>query len=107
MTLSSQYIEARNGGYFAAGSRIPLDVIVMAFRRGKSPEMILNDFPSIGSLAKVYGVITFILEHPSEIEDYLKDQERTFEEFKARNPWPPELIERFERARAEKITRSS
>ncbi len=101
MMPESRYIETRNGGYFAKGSRIPLDVIVVAFRRGKSPETIFNDYPWIGSLAKVYGVITFILEHPAVIEEYMKDQERVFEEFKASHPWPPELLERMERGRAE------
>ena len=89
MIPTSPYIEARNGGYFAQGSRIPLDVVVVAFRNGESPETIFNDYPSIGSLAKVYGIITFILEHPAEIEDYMKDQERVFEEFKASHPWQP------------------
>ena len=51
-------------------------------------------YPSIGSLANVYGTITFILEHPKEVEAYLEDQERIFEEFKARHPMPADMIER-------------
>jgi hypothetical protein len=35
-----------------------------------------------GSLAKIYGVITFILEHPERIAAYLRDQERLWEELK-------------------------
>lgn len=101
MMPPSPYIELRNGGCFAAGSRIPLDVIVVAFRNGESAESIFRDYPSIGSLAKVYGIITFILEHPAGIEDHMKAQERVFEEFKATHPWSPELLERMERARAE------
>ena len=57
--------------------------------------------PSIGSLAKVYGVITFILEHWSEIDAYLKEQDRRYDELKQRFPLPPELIERFEQGKKE------
>ena len=75
--LANQYVETRNGGYYVAGSRIGLDIVIHDFHRGRSAEAILA-YPSIGSLAKVYGVLTFVLEHPAEIEAYLKDQERLF-----------------------------
>jgi hypothetical protein len=58
-------------------------------------------YPSLGSLAKVYGAITFILEHPAEVEMYLKDQDRIFEEIKAKYPMPQEMIDRFEQAEKE------
>ena len=64
---TSPYIEVRDGGYYVAGTRIGLDVIVHEFQAGKSPEAILQSHSPIGSLAKVYGVITFILEHPERI----------------------------------------
>jgi uncharacterized protein (DUF433 family) len=102
MMLTSEYIETRNGGYYVAGSRIGLDVIAHAFRRGRSAEDIFRSFPSIGSLAKVYGVLTFILEHPQEIEIYLQAERRFYEEFQASHPLPPEMLEPFERARSEK-----
>jgi hypothetical protein len=53
-------------------------------------------------LAKVYGAITFILEHPAEVDAYLRDQERVFEEIKTQHPMPAELVERFERAQERK-----
>jgi uncharacterized protein (DUF433 family) len=81
MLPTSEYIETRNGGYYIAGSRIGLDVVAHAFRRGRTAEDILRSFPSIGSLAKVYGVLTFILEHPQAIEAYLTDEQRFYEEF--------------------------
>ena len=43
----------------------------------------------MGSLLRVYGAITFILEHPNELDAYLKEQERRCEEFKAANPLAP------------------
>jgi uncharacterized protein (DUF433 family) len=79
------YVETHNGGYYVAGTRIGLDVVTHDFRRGRSAEAIFEAYPSIGSLAEVYGAITFILDHPAEIDAYLKDQERIFEESRLRN----------------------
>ena len=94
--LSNEYVEVRNGGYYVAGTRIGLDIIIYDFRNGRSPEAIFDAYPSFGSLAKVYGTITFILEHPNEIEAYLEDQNRRYEEIKARYPLTPDMIDRFE-----------
>src|ERR1700726_1016659 len=102
MMPTNEYVEVRNGGYYVAGTRIGLDVVTYAFRKGRSAEAIFDAYPSIGSLAKVYGAITFILEHPAEVEAYLKDQDRIFEEIKAQNPMPADMSERFERAKSER-----
>ena len=101
---TNEYVEVRNGGYYLAGS-IGLDVVIYDFRRGRSAEAIFEAYPSIGSLAKVYGAITFILEHPAEVEAYLKDQDRIFEEIKTQYPMPQEMIDRFERAKKEAAPR--
>ena len=96
---TSQYVEIRNGGYYVHGTRIGLDVIVHQFQEGKSPEAILQEYPSIGSLTKVYGAITFILEHQDAVEAYLRDQDRLWEELKQTHPLPPDMLQRFYRAR--------
>ena len=80
---TSEYVEIHNGGYYVAGTRIGLDVVAYEFRHGRSAKAIFEAYPSIGSLATVYGAITFILEHPAEVDAYLKDQERIFEEIGA------------------------
>jgi len=99
---ASRYIDERNGGLYVAGTRIGLDVVAYEFRNGRSAEAIFEAYPAIGSLAKVYGVITFILEHPKEIEAYLAEQDRRYEEVKTRYPLTPDMIERFERAKSER-----
>src|SRR5437016_7412854 len=101
MMPTNEYVEVRNGGYYLAGTRIGLDAVVYDFRRGRSAEAIFEAYPSIGSLAKVYGAITFILEHSDEVEAYLKDQDSIFEELKAQYPMPQGMIDRFERAKKE------
>jgi len=42
--MAKEYIEKRDGNYYVAGSRISLDSIVHAFRRGESPETICLNF---------------------------------------------------------------
>jgi uncharacterized protein (DUF433 family) len=99
MLPTSEYLETRNGGWYVEGSRIGLDVVAHAFRRGRTAEDIFRAFPSIGSLAKVYGVLTFILKYPEAVEAYLQEEQRAYEQFQASHPLPPEMLERFERAR--------
>ena len=105
MMPTNQYVEVRNDAYYVAGTRIGLDVVTYDFRNGSSAEEIFEAYPSIGSLAKVYGTITFILEHPKEVEAYLEEQDRRYEEFKANNPLTPDMIERFERGRRELLAK--
>src|SRR5271166_5984978 len=107
MMQTNEYVEVRNGGYYVAGTRIGLDVVIHEFRNGRSADAIFEAYPSIGSLAKVYGAITFILEHPKEIEVYLVDQDARWEEFKRSHPLTPDMIERFERGKRELSVKSS
>ena len=100
MSLSnSLYIESRNGGYYIAGSSVSLASIVCSFQQGASPETILEEFPRIGSLAKIYGAITVFLENPSAIEKYMADQEGLWQELENKHPLPPEMLARYEEGR--------
>lgn len=97
MMPTNEYVEVRNGGYYVAGTRIGLDVLVYQYRLGAAAEDIFDSFPLVGSLAKVSGAIAFILDHPAEVEAYLQDQDRLYEEFKIQNPIPEELLQRLGR----------
>lgn len=101
--MSSEYVEQRNGGYYVAGTRVSLDSVVCAFRRGDSPERILERYPSLGKSARVYGAIAFYLDHQSEIDAYLEAGKREFET-SAGPPLSetnPALWERLQRARTQ------
>lgn len=76
-----------------------------AFRRGRTTEDIFRSYPTVGSLANIYGVITFILEHPQEIEEYLQAEERAYQEFQASHPLPTDMLAPFARARNEKLSK--
>jgi uncharacterized protein (DUF433 family) len=102
MMPTNEYVEVRNGAYYVAGTRIGLDILAYEYRDGRSAEAIFEAYPSIGSLGKVYGAIAFILEHPREVEAYLEDQDRRYEDIQERYPLPAEMIERLDRARSER-----
>ncbi len=78
--IGSQYVEQRNGGYYVAGVRISLDSIVYAYKRGETPQQILEDFPPLDKLSRVYGAIAFYLDNQEMVEEYLAEQQRLFDE---------------------------
>lgn len=99
--MHSEYIEERDGGYYVAGTRISLDSVVYAFNRGDSPERILEEFPLLDKVSRVYGAIAFYLDHKADIDRYLEETEREFEA----NGVPmeqanPMLWEKIQRAKA-------
>ena len=105
---TNEYVEIRDGfHYYIAGTRIGLDVLVHDFRRGKTPEAILQAYPSIGSLGKVYGAIAFLLKHPQAVGSYLREQEALWNRLGGEHPLPEDLRERFRRTRDELARRSA
>ncbi|MBI4905113.1 MAG: hypothetical protein HY820_15875 [Acidobacteria bacterium] len=97
----------RNGGYYVVGTRVSLASVIHSFRRGESPETILQNFPLIGSLAKVYGAITFILDNPKEVDAYLVDQEKLWDRFMHEHPISEERMEQYRSAMAELARKSA
>ncbi len=105
---SNEYVEIRGGShYYIPGTRIGLDVFVYAYRRGKTPESLLEAFPSIGSLAKVNGIIAFILEHPEAVESYLREQDALWDKFRKEHPIPDDMMRRFRRTQKKMSRRSA
>ena len=99
--MNSEYIEQRDGGYYVTGNRISLDSVVYAYNRGDSPEQILEQYPFLYKLARVYGAIAFYLDHKDDIDKHLEDTARKFEAcgvpLEQANPV---LWEKVQRARA-------
>lgn len=53
-------------------TRITMDVVIGAFKRGERADRIAAQFPSI-TLTEVYGTIAYYLQHQAEIDAYLQD----------------------------------
>ena len=99
--MTTRLPRASSGGYYVAGTRISLDSVVYAFNRGDSPQRILERYPLLDRLSRIYGAIAFYLDHQAEIDKYLEETEREFEA----NSIPlseanPALWEKIQRARA-------
>jgi|SRR5580698_6799009 uncharacterized protein (DUF433 family) len=84
-----EYVEQRNGGYYVAGTRVSLDSVVYAFRRGSSPESIADQFQTL-TVNQVKDSISFYLANRVTIDQYLVHQreqfERMREEARAKDP---------------------
>jgi uncharacterized protein (DUF433 family) len=101
MGMAKEYIDERDSNYYVAGTRISLDSIVYAFRRGESPETICQNFELL-TLEEVYGATTYYLANQAAIDVYLIRQGEKWAECKlSAEPLPSNLRERLMRAREE------
>jgi uncharacterized protein (DUF433 family) len=101
--MSKEYVAQQEGAYRIAGTRVSLDSVVYAFRRGASPESIQRSFPSL-TLEQIYGAITFYLSHQAEIDQYLLEEEAEYEKIRAASREAnAELYEKL-RVRKESLT---
>src|SRR5437016_1532862 len=64
--MSKEYIEDCDGNFYVAGTRISLDSIIHAFRRGESPETICQNFELL-DLEQLYGAIAHYLAHKAKL----------------------------------------
>ena len=76
--METAYVKQHDGGYWVAGTRVSLDSIVYAFRRGASPETIRSSFQVL-TLEQVYSALTIYLTKQQEIDDYLQRSEAEYE----------------------------
>lgn len=63
-----------DGAVRVTGSRVTLDTLVAAFKRGATAEQIQDSFPSL-SLRQIYGAIFYYLDHQAEVEEYLNERQ--------------------------------
>lgn len=97
--MSKEYIEHRDSGYYVSGTRVSLDSLIHAFRRGESPETICQNFEVL-QLEEVYGAIAHYLANQSSLDAYLVSQGQKWAEGKqASEPLPAGLRERLTRER--------
>ena len=75
--MEKSYVEQRDGGYWITGTRVSLDSIVYAYKRGAAPESMHRAFPLV-TLEEIYGAITFYLAHEQKIDAYLARSETAF-----------------------------
>jgi len=70
-----QYVsKTTEGAWRVADSRVSLDSVVRAYWEGKSPEAIVEEFPTL-TAEQVYGAIAFYLRNKVEIDSHLSRQD--------------------------------
>jgi uncharacterized protein (DUF433 family) len=66
------------------GTRVTLQTVVAAFRRGATPEEIVDKYPVL-SLTDVYLVIGYYLSHRDEVDEYIAEQKALAAQVRAEN----------------------
>jgi uncharacterized protein (DUF433 family) len=84
MIASKTYVRADNYGALRVGAtRVSLDSVVYAFQDGHSPETIREQYAAL-SLEEVYGAIAFYLANREEVDQYLCQQQKVWDDFRER-----------------------
>lgn len=84
------------------GTRVILDLVIRAYKRGQRPEAIVRAYDTL-KLADVYAVIAYYLDHQDEIDAYLAVREKEARQLRKKietELTPPEIRERILAARA-------
>ena len=81
--MEKQYIEQRDNGYWISGTRVSLESVVLAFLNGLSPEAITSECFPVLKLEQVYGAITYYLSHREEIDSYIQQSNKEYEELRS------------------------
>ena len=76
--LPELLVRTPQGVWRIAGTRVSLESLIYSFLDGATPEEVCQDFSSL-SLAQVYGVIAYYLQHREKVDAYLKTQQQTAE----------------------------
>lgn len=94
-----------DGTIRVTGSRVTLDSIIGQYRQGESAEQIHESFPSL-NLADIHAIISYYLNHRSEVDAYLQQRAAQAEAVRRRIESDPqhqariaELRERIEARR--------
>ena len=101
LTMTVPLTRIEDGTLRVTGTRIPIDRIVYAYHEGQTPEQFCQDFPTV-SVADVYAVIGYYLQHRELIDTYLRLRERDADEIReaVERKYPTtELRERLVRQR--------
>jgi uncharacterized protein (DUF433 family) len=74
--------EDSQGVIRVAGTRVPLERVVLEWKAGASPEGIAESFPIL-ELADIYAAIAYYLRHRQEVEAYIGRAEEEAERLRA------------------------
>ncbi len=82
-TISVPIRTDEHGDIRVGGTRVLLDMIIVSYQQGETPEQIHEGFPSV-SVADIYAVITYYLNHREEVDAYIRWREEEGEQLRRR-----------------------
>lgn len=85
----------KDGRMRVSGTRVLLDLIVDAYRRGETPEHIVQMYPTL-TLDKVYLAIGYYLRHRETVDDYIRRMDEQADQL--RREWEAEHPPKVTRA---------
>ena len=109
LTFDEEWVPLREtdgGTVYVGNTKVALEGIVFAHKRGRTPEQIQWAFDAV-SLGDVYLVIGYYLHRPEEVEEYLEEYERSWDRFVEETlaqPGAKEFYDRLEKIRLQKET---
>lgn len=77
MAQAVEHVTQREGEYYVTGTRVPVGVVIAAWKQGSEPKEIPDQFQSL-SLADVYGTISFYLDNQTEMDAHFAALEEEF-----------------------------
>lgn len=89
-----------------AGHRIGLHHLVFHYREGYSPEMLLEQYPSL-SLAVIHKVLGFYLENRPDVDAYCEKLAGEVDKIRSGSPEGPDLAELRRRQEARRTAEAS
>ena len=84
-------------------TRILLELLIHAFRRGESAEEIVDSYPTL-KLGDVYAVLAYYLSHRSDVDSYVTQVDEAAEQLqrKIEQNYTPETLTLRARLRAQR-----
>lgn len=96
----------KDGTIRVKGTRLLVDMIIDAHKRGEIPEEIFNSFPSNDyTVADIYLVISYYLSNKSMLEKYMAKREKEAEKIWKKIESMPGYKERNEKLREKLLAR--
>jgi len=103
----SPYIDQENGALRIAGTRVGLDCVVAHYQEHRTPEQIIESFPTI-TLAQAYGAIAYYLDNQKLVDDFIAEVDRKFHALvPPLSQQNPELFARLQAAREKMFSKRS
>ena len=98
MQSLKSYIHTDEHGVLRVGqTRVMLDSVIASFEQGHSAETIQQQYPAL-SLEEVYGAIAWYLANPTEVTQYLQQQQAVWARWHAKAAAQPSAVRQRLRA---------